>query len=96
MLSPFKHCLAQRYRTGRVSSTASERVYTYRMESIQQQLDEQAIKLAAIEGSLKKIERYMAWAFWLTIALFVLPLLGLIFVVPMAINSYLSSMSGLL
>lgn len=79
-----------------MSSTASERVYTYRMESIQQQLDEQAIKLAAIEGSLKKIERYMAWAFWLTIALFVLPLLGLIFVVPMAINSYLSSMSGLL
>lgn len=66
------------------------------MEPIQQQLNEQSERLITIERSMKKIETYMAWAFWVTIVLFVLPLIGLIFVVPMAINSYLSSMSGIL
>ncbi len=72
------------------------RVYTYGMEPIQKQLEEQSARLATIEASVKKTERYMMWAFWTTIVLFVLPLIGLLFIVPMAMNSYLSSFEGLI
>lgn len=66
------------------------------MEPIQQQLEAQAAKLDAIERSVKKTERYIAIAFWVTVLMVALPLLGLLFVVPMFINTYVNSLGGLI
>jgi hypothetical protein len=64
--------------------------------SLQQQLDEQTVKLNAIISSVRKIERYLKFTFWITIILIVLPLVGMVFVIPPLIDSYMSSLNGLL
>lgn len=64
--------------------------------SLQQQLDEQTIKLDAIMASVRKTEKYLKLTFWITIILIVLPIVGMIFVIPPMIDSYMSSLNVLL
>jgi len=63
---------------------------------LQQQLNEQTVKLDAIIASVRKIERYLKFTFWITIILIVLPLIGMVFVIPPLMDSYMSSLNGLL
>jgi hypothetical protein len=62
---------------------------------IQVKLDEQDKKLDAIYLSVEKTRKYFQIVMWVTIAMVVLPVLGLIIVIPMFINTYLSSFEGL-
>jgi len=73
------------------------REYNSFMEpSIQQQLDTQAAKIDIILASVKKTEKYFQLIFWLTVILFVLPLIGLLFAIPTFISTYESISSGIL
>lgn len=58
---------------------------------LQEQLDEQEIKINQIYESVKKTERYMRFTFWVTIAVVVLPLVLALFIVPSVISSLTSS-----
>ncbi len=53
-------------------------------------------KIDAVYVSTEKTRRYFQWTMIITIVMFVLPVLGLIFVVPMFIANYTSSFQGLL
>lgn len=45
-------------------------------------------KVDAVYVSVEKIRKYFLWTGIITVALFILPLIGLIFVIPSFINSY--------
>ena len=63
---------------------------------IQEQLDEQEIKINEILKSVRKTENYMKWTFWTTIIVFVLPLLLLAFALPKIINTYTQTLNSFL
>lgn len=63
---------------------------------LQEQLDEQEIKINEIYTLVKKTERYMRWTFWVTIGVVVLPLVLAAFIVPMVMQSLSSSLSGVI
>jgi hypothetical protein len=62
---------------------------------LQQQLDEQEIKINEIFSSVKKIEKYMKITFWTTVVVVVLPLVIMMFALPSIISSFTSTLSGL-
>jgi CHASE3 domain sensor protein len=63
---------------------------------LQEQLDEQEVKIAQILASVKKTEKYMRWTFWTTIIVVVLPLLLLLLAIPTMIHTFTSTLNGLL
>lgn len=63
---------------------------------IQEQLDEQEIKIAEILGLVRKTEKYMRWTFWVTLVVIVLPVILLLFAIPAFINTYTSTLNGLI
>ena len=58
-----------------------------------QQLEE---KIDAIYESVEKTRKYFMVVMWVTLALVVLPALGLVFAIPAFINSYTASFEGLI
>ena len=64
-------------------------------QDILKKLDEQNTKLDAIALSVKKMRSYFFWIAIISIALFVIPLIGLIFAIPQFLNTYSSIGSGL-
>jgi len=63
-------------------------------QKILEQLAEQQELLQKIQISTEKTRKYLAWTFYGSIALFVLPLLGLMFAIP-ALLSNLSTAYGI-
>ena len=66
---------------------------------LQEQLDEQEIKIGQILDKVTKTEKYMKYTFWITIFVLVIPLLIAVIAVPAIISSYtetLSSLDGLI
>ena len=57
-------------------------------QDIQKKLEEQDKKLDAILTSVEKTRKYFLVVMWITIALVVLPAVGLIFAIPAFISSY--------
>lgn len=51
---------------------------------------------AKIYISVEKTRTYFKWTFYTTIAFFILPLIGLAFVIPVFLNTLTSQYSGLL
>jgi hypothetical protein len=51
-------------------------------------LQEQEIKIEQIYVSVEKTRKYFQWTMIITVALFVLPLIGLLFAVPAFLSSY--------
>lgn len=65
--------------------------YTEHMESeIIKKLEDQSRKLEIIEQSVKKIRSYLLWTLIITLVVFILPLIGLILVIPQFLNMYSS------
>lgn len=62
-------------------------------EELLQRLDAQEKKIDAIYKSVEKTRRYFKWTLIITIALIVLPAIGLIFVIPFYLNTL--NLSGL-
>ena len=61
---------------------------------LQEQLDEQEIKINQIYESVKRTERYLKWTFWVTVIIVVLPAILLVFAVPAFISTYTSALGG--
>lgn len=52
------------------------------MEEVLKKIEEQDKKLEEIFRSVERMRKYFLWTFILSIVFFVLPLIGLIFVIP--------------
>jgi len=59
-------------------------------------LDELEKKIDAVYVSAEKTRKYFQWTMIITIVMFVLPVIGLIVVIPMFISNYTSTFEGLL
>jgi hypothetical protein len=65
-------------------------------EEISKKLDEHGKKIDAIYKSVEKTRKYFLMVIWVSIIAFVLPLIGLIFVIPSFIDNYLGAFEGLM
>ena len=65
-------------------------------EQILQKIEEQNQKIDALVKVVDKMRKYFLAIFWLTIVLFVLPLILAVFLVPTFLSTYLDSFSGLI
>ncbi len=65
-------------------------------QEIKNNLEEQDVKLNAIYETVEKIRKYFQIIMWVTIVLVGLPALGLLFAIPRFINTYTSTLEGLL
>ena len=61
------------------------------MDEVSQKIAEMDKKIDAIYKSVEKTRKYFMWTLILSIAFFVIPLIGLLFVIPQFINSISSS-----
>jgi len=61
-------------------------------EEIIKKLEEQEKKIEAILISVEKTRKYILWTAIVTLALFILPLIGLMFAIPNVLNTYTSTL----
>lgn len=64
--------------------------------NIQNKLVDLETKLDAIYVSVEKTRRYFQIVMWVTVVMVVLPFIGLLFVIPAFINSYTTTLEGLI
>ena len=62
-------------------------------DDIVKQLAEQGEKIEKIYKSVRRMQKYFEWTFILTIVFFVLPLIGLAFVIPLFLKTSLGSLN---
>ena len=62
---------------------------------IAKKLSELEVKISAIYVSVERTRKYFMWTLIVTVAVFVLPLIGLAFAIPAFINNYAGTLSGL-
>jgi len=65
------------------------------MENIEKRLEILEVKMDNIYTSVEKTRRYMLWTGIITIAVIVLPLIGLMFALPSFMNNYIDNIQGL-
>lgn len=65
-------------------------------DKILQKIEEQNEKIDALVRSVNKMRKYFLVIIWVTVTLFVLPLIVALFAVPAFLDTYLSSFEGLL
>lgn len=58
------------------------------MNDLETQIKELQNKTNALQASVDKIRKIFFWTFVITAALFVLPLVGLIFIIPQFLSNY--------
>ena len=66
------------------------------MENFETRLAALEQKIEAIYISVEKTRKYFQITLWITLALVVLPAIGLLFAIPAFINSYTSALNGLM
>jgi type II secretory pathway component PulF len=64
-------------------------------EDILQRIEEQGRKIDEMYRSVEKLRKYFLWTMIITVAMIVLPLIGLLFVIPQFLNLYNPSSLGL-
>jgi hypothetical protein len=64
-------------------------------EEILKQITEQGKKIDEIYRSVEKTRKYFLWTMIITVALFVLPLIGLMIAIPTVMSTYGSALNGL-
>ncbi len=62
-------------------------------EEILKKIEMQDKKLEEIYRSVEKMRKYFLWTLIITLALFILPLIGLLFVIPKFLNIYTSGLN---
>jgi len=62
-------------------------------QEIKTKLEEQGAKIDAILESVEKTRKYFLTTMWITILVIVIPTIGLIFVIPAFLNSYLAPLA---
>lgn len=64
-------------------------------DKLDDRLNELEKKIEATYESVEKMRKYMMWTGIITLVVLVLPLLGLLFVIPSFIESYTSILEGI-
>jgi hypothetical protein len=65
-------------------------------QDIQKKFEEQEAKLDAIYKSIEKMRKYFLWTLYVTIATIILPIIGLIVIIPWFMRIMSSAYGGLL
>lgn len=65
------------------------------MENIEVKLQNLEKKIDAVYISVEKTRKYFLWATIITIALFILPLIGLIFAIPSFVGNYTETLQSI-
>ena len=65
------------------------------LSAIEKELHEQRELIDKVYTSVEKTRKYFLWTMWSTIILFVIPLAILAFALPLFMNSYLGSLTGI-
>ncbi len=65
-------------------------------EETLKKFDEQGLKIDAIYKSVEKTRKYFLVIIWVSIIAFVLPMIGMIFVLPSFMETYMGGLEGLL
>jgi len=65
-------------------------------EDIKKRLDEQDQKLTAIYKSTEITRKMFLWTLIITVVMMVLPMIGLVVVIPIFLNNMMSAFDGLL
>jgi hypothetical protein len=63
-------------------------------QDLQKKIEEQGVKIDAIYKSVEKTRKYFLMIIWITVIAVVLPLIGLIFVLPSFLSTYTSAIGG--
>ncbi|HEC32690.1 MAG TPA: hypothetical protein ENI63_00330 [Candidatus Kaiserbacteria bacterium] len=63
-------------------------------EETKRRLDEQGILLEKIYTSVEKTRKYFMWTLIISLVVFILPLIGMIFVIPSFLSVYTSGLGG--
>jgi len=63
------------------------------MEDLTKQLAIQEEKIDKIYASVEKMRKYFMWTLIITVVLFVVPLIGLIFVIPQFLSTYTQALN---
>ncbi|MEK7555882.1 MAG: hypothetical protein AAB523_01175 [Patescibacteria group bacterium] len=58
-------------------------------------LEEQGQKIDEIYVSIEKTRKYFMWTLVVTLAFFILPLIGLVFAIPSFLSTYSTALQGL-
>lgn len=66
------------------------------MDELHTRLRAVEAKLDAVHTSVERMRKYFQVLLWVTVGMVVVPIIGLLIVVPMVLNMYASMMSGLL
>lgn len=64
-------------------------------QELKMRLDAQDTQLAAIYKSVEGTRKYFKWTMIITVALFILPLIGVLFAIPSFLGAVAPDMSGL-
>ena len=64
-------------------------------QDILKKLAEQDVKIDAIYKSVEKTRKYFLTIIWVTVITIVLPLIGLMFVLPTFFSSYMGQLQGI-
>lgn len=62
-------------------------------QELKQLIQEQQNKIDSIYISVEKTRKYFLWTMIITIALFILPLIGLMFAIPSFLDSYSAALN---
>ena len=65
------------------------------MENTEQKIEELSKKIDAVYVSVEKTRKYFKWTMIITVALFVLPLIGLVFAIPSFMTNYVGNLQNL-
>ncbi len=65
------------------------------MDDLAKKIAEQDTKLDAIYKSVERTRKYFLWVIIITVAVTLIPAIGLIFVVPKVISTYTTAFEGL-
>ncbi len=60
-------------------------------QEILKKIEEQGVKLEALLHDVRKMRQYFLWTLIISVAVIVLPLIGLIFVIPQFLSLYSNS-----
>lgn len=72
-------------------------LYSVQMDpEVKKILDEHSAKLDKIYRSSEKTRRYFFWTMMISIAVIVLPLIGLLFLLPKFLQAFTSAYAGLI
>jgi len=63
---------------------------------LQNKIIELEKKIDAVYVSVEKTRKYMMWTAIATVAIIILPLIGLLFVIPSFISNYTEALNGLM